>query len=172
MTLLERPRGELPGQVLGLSRLFRRACPPDRSRRRSFPDAQPVRAVRFEPALQPGSRHRADRAGDRRACRHRHRYQSRERSPTGTANGFVFIEADPGALWATIDRALAVLARPRPGGSLIDNGMSSRLVLGAKRARVCAALRGDSAAGSPGPEPSRDSSESSTRSCPARPGTA
>ena len=61
-----------------------RAGPSHRGRRRHVPDAQPLRAVRPEPALQPQVRHGAGGAGHGRPGRHDHRS---ERQDAGRRHG-------------------------------------------------------------------------------------
>ena len=78
----------------------------------------------------------------------------------GTANGFVFAEADPPALWQTIERALALWPDRATWRQADDDRDDGRLVVGAQRPRVRRALRGDQA---PGPVPNHSRRTRATR---------
>ena len=107
-----------------LPRLQGRPGPPDRGRRRPVPDAQPVRALRAEPALQPGARDHPDRPDHGRPGRHR----GRRRSPPladGTATGFTFTDPTAEALWQTIERALALWPDRDAWVKLMRTGMNA-----------------------------------------------
>ena len=70
-----------------------------------------------------------------------------ENLANGTATGFVFIEPTPQALWATIERVLALWPDRDAWLKLHADRNDRRLVVGAKRSRVRRALPGDSAKG-------------------------
>src|SRR5690606_3205520 len=67
---LARARRGPPGAGRGSRRLRRAARAPDRGRRRPVPDAVALRTLRAQPDVQPGLRHAAGRARDRRPRRH------------------------------------------------------------------------------------------------------
>ena len=69
---------------------------------------------------------------------------SPENLANGTATGFVFIEPTPPALWATIERALALWPDRAAWLQAPADRNDRRLVLGAKRSRVRQALPGNS----------------------------
>ena len=77
----------LPAQGRHAARVFQHAGPPHRSRRRHLRDAQPLRAVRSESALQPQVRHGAGGPRHRRPGRHGHR---RQRGHAGRRHGHRF----------------------------------------------------------------------------------
>jgi starch synthase len=70
-----RGRSAASRRIRHRERLRRDAGAPHRSRRRHFPDAVPLRAMRTEPAVQPALRHTARRIGSRRSGRHGDRLQ-------------------------------------------------------------------------------------------------
>ncbi len=125
---------EIPQVVRGpgpaLSRQDRRAVgvlqplgPSHRGRQRHVSHAQPLRALRIEPDVQPEVRHGADRPRDGRPGRHDCRLR-RPAGRIGAANGFSFQEYSPLALSETLRRACDLFRlQPEQWKKLIDTGM-------------------------------------------------
>ena len=103
--------------------VLQRAGPSHRGRRRHLPHAQPLRAVRAEPALQPASTARC------RSCAPPAAWPTRSPTPTrrtlaaGTANGFSFREYSPLALAEALARACDAYRQPEVWQRLVRTGM-------------------------------------------------
>ena len=80
---------------------------------RPVPDAEPVRAVRAEPDVQPEVRHPAGGADDRRPGRHGGERDARRTWPTAARPGSAFDDYTAHALYETVKWALT-LYRDRP----------------------------------------------------------
>ena len=81
------------------------------------------RALRFEPALQPEVRHRAGRAGHRRAGRHDHRCHARKRWPPARPPVSAFREYSGLALAKRCSGPATCSARKPEWQRLITTGM-------------------------------------------------
>ena len=121
--LLRRAGPKISGQGCGAAGILERAGPSDRSRGRHFPDAEPLRAVRAESALQPEVRHRAGGALRRAGWPTRSRISTTARLSAGTANGFSFDSYTTAALADALDRACRAYADRAVWEQLIRTGM-------------------------------------------------
>ena len=113
----------LPAKSGRAAGVLQPAGPPDRGRGRHFPHAEPFRALRAEPALQPAVRDGAAGAGDRRAGRHDHRLRpaiARTRPPTGSC----FRSTARWRLSECLRQACDAYRRPDVWRQLIATGMA------------------------------------------------
>ena len=100
-----------------------RAGPPHRSRRGHVPDAQPLRAVRAQSALQPEIRHGAGGARHGRPGRHDHQCSPMRRWPPAPPMGSASTQYTTAALAEALERACQTYANRPVWEQLIRTGM-------------------------------------------------